>query len=543
MLNIKDCKCAVPRTWKSVTEYDFHKYKEDRLTSNDLEDFNITLIDNLDSFEEDVAIYKEDLTKSYKTNRNTKTRKTDQEINQAFHTSHIMRTFRLSVNHIELDSLHKPNDNEHQRRKNIVNFYNDCLNEFQNVLNEDLKTSIKDPNYQNQKIKIVLADVHFDQTSAHLHIHVSNIIKRFSKTLKQEILTCNKMKSDAIKILSKQAKEQNYKNSINEIFTQKLRNKKENLELINQIDLKKIFTKYYDVQLYKKEHNIKNLNVVDYMYEGKLRNSYERLNWREDKEIFFHMTKEHLLDLNLKIDNNNEITNSRKLEDLTLYCWKQSIAMQMVQQQRYDYDLKLKENKNSGDEPEPFKPDLSQMNNNKYVEELLQKSLENDYLSFTIIQPHEIKEYQHMLLSNISGICPELKSIEEELIKTHNLFKDLNQSQILNNHNFFEWSNNLNMDYAAKNHNKTTMQNNIAGGGNGGNNNISKNLSCFDYKNKEEKRRRKAKTNTKSNVYVPEDNTLKPKKQIDINSYYLRQKKLEDVEKEKKIEKIRQLRK
>ena len=155
MLNIKNCFFSYAKTYKKALNYDAHEYKEQRLKKVDKK--NVELVNNVALFEAELQAYKEDLKASYKAERYKKFKKTNKEIEKIFNTSKVMRSFRISCNHIELNMLHKPNDNEEQKRQNIINFYTDVLNQFQTLLNQNNKFG--------KEVQIVKADLHFDQTS------------------------------------------------------------------------------------------------------------------------------------------------------------------------------------------------------------------------------------------------------------------------------------------------------------------------------------------------------------------------------------------
>lgn len=275
---------SYPKTYKKAINYDDHKYKEDRLKKDD--EINVRLVDNVALFEAELQAYKEDLKASYKAEKHSKLKKTNKEINKIFHSSKIMRSFRISCNHIELNSLHKPNDTEIQKRQNIINYYSDVLNQFSDLLNKNNKFG--------QEVQIVQADIHFDQTSPHLHVHVSNLYEREVKKLnRKNVNTCNIDISDAIKILKQKQrdiyKEEGIKLAPNEIFARSLRNVNSNYALTNKIDLKKLFPEQYDLFSLKKNAEL------------------NEKSWRLDKELFFTNAKSNLIKLGLKVDQTNDI--------------------------------------------------------------------------------------------------------------------------------------------------------------------------------------------------------------------------------------------
>lgn len=444
MLNIKNYKSfSRPQTWKKVVEYDNHIYKEDRLLAKDNQNENVNLINNILDFEQQVKQYKTDLQDSYAKERYLKLKKTPEEVNKIYYSSGVMRSFRLSVNHIELNSLHQPDDNELQQRKNIIDFYQGCLDEFENVLNKNNKYS--------QKVQIVLADIHFDQTSPHMHIHVSNLRKLHLKKLNREVVTCNINQSDLLRILNnekiKLAKTNGLKVSVNEIFSHQVKSQRltQDWDLINRIDLKKLYPDIYDIQLYKLKNNIKNWDVNTTKTKGLLKDNFESLNWRIDKEISFRIAKEQLKNLNLSMDNQNDIANRKKIDDVALYCWKQSLAIQIAKQQKLEHQLDL--NDKTADKNKKFELDLSVINDSNYVQKLIQNSLKNDELSMEIIQPKQLVDVQHGLLTNISKLCPELEAIEQELINGLGLFKHQSQDNILKNEAFIQNTQHLDFNH------------------------------------------------------------------------------------------------
>lgn len=347
MLNIKNYKSfGRPRTWKNIVEYDWHVYKkDDEMSYQDLNG-NITLVDNILEFENDLKEYKKDLYETYEKETHINRRKTKKEMDKQYYSSAIMRSFRVSINHIELQSLVNPNDNPYEQKQIVIKFYQDLLNEFIDTLNRNNKFK--------QKVKVVLADIHFDQTSPHIHIHISNLRQRYLKKLNRQSWTCNYEQSDILRILKLEKSKFNCQDSINEWFSQRLRAKINNANLVNKIDLKKLFPDQYDLQLYKLKNKIKNIN------ENNIKNeSYEIMNWKRDKEISFLIAKETLKYLNLSIDSDdNKIHNRKKMDDIISYCWKQTIAQAIMNYQRYEYDLQHINDKNNKTKDE-FKFDLS----------------------------------------------------------------------------------------------------------------------------------------------------------------------------------------
>ncbi len=527
MLNIRLYKkLAVPKTWLGIINYDSHEYKDDDLISEDDTCENFCLIDNKEKFESELKQYKIDLTESYLNEDHVSRRKTKKEIDKEYYSSGIMRSFRISINHIETDSLHKPNDDENTKRQNIINFYKLFMNEIQDTLNKN--------NRWKQEVLIIKADLHFDQTNPHIHFHVSNLRKKFLKKLNRECVTCNIEQSDLIRMLNKEKSIQKNKNlTINEIFTQKLRNKKENLDLINRIDLKKLYPEIYDVQLYKTKNNIKNLDLSEILQNGQLKESYEGINHKNDKKIVFKMTSDYLNNLNLSTSSNH-IDNRKKLSDVTLYCWKQSLALAIMNYQIYQYDLEHINDKNNKNKDE-FKFDLSKLNDNEYIDKVTKDSYELG-INIKIIQPKELKLFDNILLSNISKYCPELKSIEQELIKGLNLFKNLTQEQILNNQTVKDQVNCSLTNLVKENLKNPNKQNN-----NKSNNNFL--LSSEQFKSNKSSNIKK-KYKQELNNYIDDDYELVLSKVYSDkveNTNYVKLKNVYDIEKEEKLKQLRQL--
>lgn len=379
MLNIKDNRFGFFKTFKQILEYDDHKYKEDRLVDPNFKDENIRIVDNVESFKEDIMKYRYDLFESYKNERHKKNKKTDKEINKIFQSTKIMRSFRISINHIELDSLHNPNDSEEKKKENIINFYKNTLNEFTNLLNRNNK-------YSKENVKIIQVDIHFDQSSPHMHVHVSNLTKKYLKKLNRNITSNNVKISDAINELIQEKKEAKYTKSINSYFADKLKEKhpNENYELINEIDTKKMFSQYYNVYLYKKQNNINN-------------NPNDPKSWRIDKEIYFDMCKKNLEELNLEISE-NDCLNAKKINDLTLFAYKQSLSLLS-----YDKDKEF----------------MKSWLCSKEVKNLI---LDDKKLIQT---PKKLiyKEKDNMY-KNIHDCVPELESIENELVENLNIYEN-----------------------------------------------------------------------------------------------------------------------
>lgn len=548
MLNIKNYKSfSRPKTWKKVVEYDNHVYKDDRLLAKDNQNENVNLINNILDFEQQVKQYKTDLQDSYAKERYLKLKKTPQEVNKIYYSSGVMRSFRLSVNHIELNSLHQPKDNELQKRKNIIDFYQSCLDEFQNVLNKN--------NKYDQKVQIVLADIHFDQTSPHMHIHVSNLRKMHLKKLNREVVTCNVKQSDLLRMLTnekiKLAKTNGLKVSVNEIFSHQVKSQRltQDWALINRIDLKKLYPDIYDIQLYKLKNNIKNWDVNTTKTKGLLKDNFESLNWRIDKELSFRIAKEQLKDLNLSIDNQNDIANRKKIDDVALYCWKQSLAIQIAKQQKLEHELALKDNQKTA-EKQKFELDLSVINDNKYVQNLIHNSLKNDELNMEIIQPNQLKDVQNSLLTNISLLCPELKPIENELINSLGLFKHQSQSEVLNNSVFNENTQQLDFSYLISN--DKTLKHQLTSSTqltNSNDLNLMNHtnqalLAATEYLVAQNYKKAAVKDNVMPNFY---DYDLEEAESLDLNydvhqeltqSFY-KQRNIADVEREEELEKLK----
>lgn len=527
MLNIKNYKSfGRPRTWKKIVEYDWHVYKkDDEMSYQDLNG-NITLVDNILEFENDLKEYKKDLYETYEKETHINRRKTKKEMDKQYYSSAIMRSFRVSINHIELQSLVNPNDNPYEQKQIVIKFYQDLLNEFIDTLNRNNKFK--------QKVKVVLADIHFDQTSPHIHIHISNLRQRYLKKLNRQSWTCNYEQSDILRILKSEKSKFNCQDSINEWFSQKLRAKINNANLVNKIDLKKLFPDQYDLQLYKLKNKIKNIN------ENNIKNeSYEIMNWKRDKKISFLIAKETLKYLNLNVDSDdNKIHNRKKMDDVISYCWKQTIAQAIMNYQRYQYDLQHINDKNNKTKDE-FKFDLSKINENEFVDKVIKESYELG-LNIFVFNPKNLKICENILLSNISQYCPELKNIEKELINSLNLFKKLNQEQILNNQNVINQQSCSFKKIVEKNLNNQTKEND----------NKMKNsgflLSSYEFnQNKENNVKKKLKDElSKLDNYLDDNYELllnRVNSEKVENTDYVKLKNIYDLEKEEKFKQFQQL--
>lgn len=381
MLNIKDNGFGRPKTYKSILNYDKHHYKEDRLVvkSNDKENENVRLVDNVEQFEKLLKQYNKDLFDSFSKERHNKLKKTHKEMVKSYLDSKILRSFRISINHIELDALHSPTDTKEQRKENIVNFYKQTLDTFVKQLESSHPF--------NQKIEIVQADIHFDQASPHLHVHVSNLYNRFSKKLNRDIISNNIKISDAINSLMTEKMENDIKQPINEIFSQKLKQSVENdprYSLVNRIDLKALFPHIYDLNKWK------------------IARGYDDINrfWRHDKELYFQMVRQNLKAWGFKdlINEPNDILLSRKIDDISLYCYKQGLYMKATK------DLNFSE---------------------KSIFELIYSPNKvcNKISELTILEPQNLKKYEDKISKNISYYDEKLYQIEQELINNLELFK------------------------------------------------------------------------------------------------------------------------
>lgn len=378
MLNIKNCFFSYPKTYIKAINYDSHEYKDNRLKKDSK--LNVELVNNVELFEAELNAYKQDLRASYKVEKHNKLKKTDKEINKIFNTSKVMRSFRISCNHIELNMLHKPNDSEEQKRQNIINFYSDVLDQFQDLLNKNNKFG--------KEVQIVKADLHFDQTSPHLHIHVSNLYEREVKKLnRKNVVTCNRNISDLIMILNKQCRQiwndQKLKVSPNEVFTQYLRKINKDYSSVNKIDLKKLFPKQY--------------NIFKLMQDADI----VEKDWRLNKERYFHITKANLVKVGLSVDHNNDINNTQKLNDLTYYCFIQSLFKELVKDKNNDLNEINKK-----------------LNDNEFIAKLIDKSNEVYKLEKSLIK-FEIKNQK-------------LNQEKEQLVKKIDSFKTISTSKDIN---------------------------------------------------------------------------------------------------------------
>lgn len=261
------------------------------------------------------------------------------------------------------------------------------------------------------------------------------------------------------------------------------------------------------------------------------------------------MAKEQLKDLNLSIDNQNDIANRKKIDDVALYCWKQSLAIQIAKQQKLEHELALKDNQKTT-EKQKFELDLSVINDNKYVQNLIQNSLKHDELNMEIIQPNQLKDVQNSLLTNISVLCPELKPIENELINSLGLFKHQSQSEVLNNSVFNENTQQLDFSYLISN-DKTLKQQLTSSTQQTNSNDLNLMnqtnqalLAATEYLVAQNYKKAAVKDNVMSNFY---DYDLEEAESLDLNydvhqeltqSFY-KQRNIADVEREEELEKLK----
>lgn len=302
MLNLKFNCFGNPKYYKRILNYDNHLYKEERLSFKHEEELNIRLVDNVKKFENQIKNYKNSLIEFNKKERHRSKKKTKEQVDEKFNNSKIMRSYRLAINHIELDSIHNLNDSMEQKRENIINFYKDCLDEVQKELSRN--------NKPDEIPLIVQADIHFDQTSPHLHFHISNIYSKHSKVLNRKAYLNNMNHTDLISFLVQEKIKNKLSNSINDIFANKVikNNPRKKYKNINKVDLKNLFPNIYDPRFYK----------------SKLGLNPKFGYWRIDKESFIANSRRILHNLGFKISE-NDVLNMRKLDKLTLYFYKQHI--------------------------------------------------------------------------------------------------------------------------------------------------------------------------------------------------------------------------
>lgn len=202
--------------------------------------------------------------------------------------------------------------------------------------------------------------------------------------------------------------------------------------------------------------------------------------------------------------------------------------------QRYQYDLEHIDDKNSKNKDE-FKFDLSKINDNEYINKMIKESFDLK-LNIDIIQPNELKLFDNILLSNISEYCPDLKNIEQELIKGLNLFQNLTQEQIVNNQNVKNQVNCTLTNLVKENLKNPNKQNN-----NKSNNNFL--LSSEQFKaNKSSNIKKKYKQEL--NNYIDDDYELvlsKVHSDKVENTDYVKLKNVYDIEKEEKLKQLQQL--
>ena len=206
--------------------------------------------------------------------------------------------------------------------------------------------------------------------------------------------------------------------------------------------------------------------------------------------------------------------------------------------QRYQYDLQHINDKNNKTKDE-FKFDLSKINENEFVDKVIKESYELG-LNIFVFNPKNLKICENILLSNISQYCPELKNIEKELINSLNLFKKLNQEQILNNQNVINQQSCSFKKIVEKNLNNQTKEND----------NKMKNsgflLSSYEFnQNKENNVKKKLKDElSKLDNYLDDNYELllnRVNSEKVENTDYVKLKNIYDLEKEEKFKQFQQL--
>lgn len=431
MFNVKFNGFGTPNTYLNICNYDLHFYKEeDIVVANESQD-NVTLVDNLESFAFDVFKYKDDLTKMIKSDRvkrrfihkrqqykaqilelekekekyvnNPKILKQiDNSIKHLkivakdtstkaqiaryeYNTSKVMRTYRIAINHIELDSLHHPNDTPAQRRENIISFYRDCLVKLQEVLASQNKMGLAP--------KIIKADIHFDQTSPHMHVHISNLYERESTTLKRDdVMTCNLMNTDLIQWL--QQINRKYKLSLkpNEIYAHLLQADNPKVYAnINSINLVKLMPEMYDVNAYKRLMNLSS--------SGKRYDLNGSNNWRANKDVAFQMHQANLKQLKLSIDPLNKVLNARKINDASLWFFKQNMFSKMYSPQ-----------------------------NKQASEQVFKKSLDNHLENNPLDLDNKLKIDINNVQLNYANLCVNLPQFDPNLTQIH---EEINEGLLL----------------------------------------------------------------------------------------------------------------
>lgn len=213
--------------------------------------------------------------------------------------------------------------------------------------------------------------------------------------------------------------------------------------------------------------------------------------------------------------------------------------------QRYEYDLQHINDKNNKTKDE-FKFDLSKINDNKYVDKVIKESNELG-LNIFVFNPKNLKMCENILLSNISKYCPELKTIEKELIDSLKLFKNLTKEQILNNQNVINQQNVSFKNIIEKNQNNKNNQNSQTKENNNMKNNSRFLLSSYEFNQNKENN---VKQKLKDELYAFNDNYLDDHYELLLNRVnsekvknidYVKLKNIYDLEKEEKFKQFQQL--
>lgn len=339
MLNIKDCSVAYPKTFKNVLDYDEHseKYKTNDLIIKDDQIHNFCLVDNTAKFEQSLKQYHKDLYFANKQEYHKNRKKTNAQIEKNFYQTKIMKTFRIQVNALELNKINQGISDPEKIRQNTISFYQKTMKLAVRILN-------KENAQKRQPLMVVKADVHFDQTNPHIHIHLSNLYeKKVKENYKDQehkklVITNNVEQSDLIKRLSFMSRRYEVNNNIkispNELFTRLLNHENgQKYAFVNKIDLKAMYPKYYNIyELMNPKRALNSELKMNPKTYSKMQVSLAKSSyWSQDKKQYFHHIGNVLLKLGLIDETNqeNKIFKGRLFNELVDYCFHMQMRLNL----------------------------------------------------------------------------------------------------------------------------------------------------------------------------------------------------------------------
>jgi len=332
MFNFKVYSKGDRRNWEAIINYDKHKkeYKDKEMIVVKDTLLNHTLINNTSIFKAEIKDWQRDQKDKNKAQFLYRRLTTDELMNKLDHTT-IMRSIRYGINGIEITMLTKNCKTDEESREKIITFYQNVLDQSLAIFNKNL-----DPkNY----VKVIKADIHFDQSVPHLHAHFSNWNLKFSELLHKEIRSSNIDKNDLIKILKRETQYQYHEFGnqikINELYLEKMNKvhykEIEFLDTTKRIGLYDNFRillsdKYEDIYT-KSLKELKNLKSLELMSNTKAM-SLNKRHYMNDKLAYFERVEKMLYFIKIDTKNMNFIETNRAWNELLSY----SFFMQVIQE-------------------------------------------------------------------------------------------------------------------------------------------------------------------------------------------------------------------